>query len=80
MVWTRLCGTVSDTKHRPSLMQWKEERSKEVTSDNPEYNTHMNPARNSTYCVYVGHCQKSMGRWDACRVSGLSAGRYNIQM
>lgn len=40
----------------------------------------MKPARNSMYCVYVGHCQNARGRDDVPKLSGLDRGRYNKQM
>lgn len=42
--------------------------------------TYMKPARNSMYCVYVGHCQNDRGRDDVPKLSGLDRGRYNKQM
>lgn len=42
--------------------------------------THMKPARNSRYCVYVVHCQKENGREEAPIASGLDRGRYLMQM
>lgn len=42
--------------------------------------TRMNPARNSMYCVYVGHCQKANGLVEAPTFSGLPDGRYLMQI
>ena len=43
-------------------------------------NTHINPAKNSMYCVYIRHCQNEKGRVEVPRLSGLTVGRYFKQM